>query len=132
MLYGAGDLGELFLSHLKTTHAIHFNEMRIIGFLDDHPNLKRRVLDGFRIYGSIDDLPQLVERFNLHGIVVTLTNLDPERADQLNQVVEQYGLTLYRWRPQLHLVKIESHEVLAREIFDHEIRKAEEGGSAGL
>ena len=112
LLYGAGDLGELFLSYLKTSSSIELNAVRILGFVDDHPNLKHRVLDGFRIYGSVDDLPALAERFNLHGVVITATRLDPERADQLNRIAKECNLTLYRWRPHLQLTEIGGQEIL--------------------
>ena len=94
----------------KTTHSTHFREMRIVGFLDDNFNLKRRLLDGFRIHGSVEDLPALAERLNLHGVLITMTRLDSDRADLLNRVVEEAGLTLYRWRPQLHCEEVEPHE----------------------
>jgi len=48
LLYGAGDLGELFLSHIRVTAEKHFDQMRIVGFLDDHPELADRYIDGFR------------------------------------------------------------------------------------
>lgn len=112
VLYGAGDLGELFLSHLKTSSPMELHKLRILGFIDDHPNLKRRVLDGFRIYGTVQDLPALIDRHNLHGVVITATRLKPERADELNRIVEETGLTLYWWRPHLQLTKIGPREIL--------------------
>ena len=115
MLYGAGDLGELFLSHLKSTHSTHLNEMRIIGFIDDHPNLKGRFLDGFRIFGSVEDLPQLSERFNLHGVLLTATRFDPPRVAQLCRIAEEHNLSIYRWRPHLQMDEISPMEILSDE-----------------
>jgi UDP-GlcNAc:undecaprenyl-phosphate/decaprenyl-phosphate GlcNAc-1-phosphate transferase len=106
VLYGAGDLGELFISHLRTTCPAQLSEMRIVGFIDDHPNLKGRVLNGFQVHGAIDALPQLKERFNLKGIVITSTRLDSEKADQLNQLCEELDIQIYRWRPNLQLIQL--------------------------
>ncbi|NJM38465.1 MAG: hypothetical protein HC845_11730 [Akkermansiaceae bacterium] len=106
MLYGAGDLGELFISHLRTTCPAQLAEMRIVGFIDDHPNLKGRVLNGFQVHGAIDALPQLKERFNLKGIIITSTRLDPDKADRLNQLCEELDLQIYRWRPNLQLIQL--------------------------
>ena len=112
VLYGAGDLGELFLSHLKTTRPAQLDEMRILGYIDDHPNMKGRFLDGFRIYGSVDALPYLKQRLNLHGVVITTTRLEPEQAHRLNRLADEYGLTLYRWRPHLQFAKIGGDQIL--------------------
>jgi hypothetical protein len=60
----------------------------------------------------VKDLPALAERFNLHGVVITATRLDPERADELNRTVKELGLTLYRWRPQLQLNEIGAQDIL--------------------
>jgi UDP-N-acetylmuramyl pentapeptide phosphotransferase/UDP-N-acetylglucosamine-1-phosphate transferase len=112
MLYGAGDLGELFLAHLKTTCPARLSDLRIMGFMDDHPHLRGRLLDGFRVHGGVDQLTELHKQFHLQGVVLTLSRLDPERAAILNEVCAEHGLTIYRWRPFLELRKITSSEVL--------------------
>lgn len=111
LLYGAGDLGELFLSHLKTAPPAEMEEMCIVGFIDDRINLQHKLLDGFRIRGSIEHLADLADRFDLHGVVLTVTRLDSEYAERLNRVCEEKGLTLYRWRPQLQIREIGSQEL---------------------
>ncbi|NNC89272.1 MAG: hypothetical protein HKN82_12500 [Akkermansiaceae bacterium] len=122
-LYGAGDLGDLFLSHLKITSPRRMNEMRIVGFIDDHPNLKGRSMDGFRIHGGVGCLPELAKKYHLHGVVLTLSRLDPERAEILNEMCSKLGLKLYRWRPYL-----EFREVGSNELLDGPDREAAEGG----
>ncbi len=112
VLYGAGDLGELFLSHLKTTRPLQLDEMRIVGYLDDHPNLKGRVLDGFPIFGSVEKLPSLKAKFDLHGVVITSSFLRPEQVERLSQFAAEHDLTLYRWRPDLQFTEIEAQEAL--------------------
>lgn len=111
LLYGAGDLGELFLNHLKTAPPAAMEQMCIVGFLDDRPNLKSKIMDGFRIRGSVDQLEELADRFDLHGIVLTVERLDPERAEQLNRICKEKNLALYRWRPQLHIREITSQDL---------------------
>ena len=111
VLYGAGDLGELFLSHLKTSSPLQLDEMRILGYIDDHPNLKGRVLDGFPIFGSVEQLLHLKEKYDLHGVLITTTLLDPECAHRLNRLAEELDLRVYRWRPHLQFTEIARSEL---------------------
>lgn len=113
LLYGAGSLGHLFLGHLKVTAQDHFADMRILGFLDDHPSLNYNFLDGFRIRGGLGDLETLDERWDLHGIILTVTNLPSEKFQEIAHKCDQLGLKLYEWAPDLevHRVNFSPNEV---------------------
>ena len=117
VLYGAGDLGELFVSHLKTTSPQQFEEMRILGFIDDHPNLRGRVLDGFPIFGAVESLAELKKKYDLHGVLITTTFIDPDSADQLNRLADEFDLRLYRWRPHLQFSEIGLVDLAEEEEF---------------
>lgn len=103
LLYGAGDVGHLFLNHVKITADKHFEQMRIVGFLDDHPSLNYRFLDGFRIRGGLKDLYHLDEYWNLHGVILTTSHLTPEKLTEIEKACESLGLTLYQWAPDLDI-----------------------------
>lgn len=103
LLYGAGNTGEFFINYLKVAAEKHFEEMRIIGFLDDHPELEGRFLDGFRVHGSLDRLPDLQKRWDLHGIIITSQSLSFENQERLKKVAAELDLQLYDWNPQLSL-----------------------------
>ena len=106
VVYGAGDLGELFLHHLKVTEPTQLVERRILGFLDDNPNITNKSMDGFRIFGGVEDLGGLVERFGIQGVVVCATRLDPKKAELLNKASCELGLKVFRWRPRLSLAEV--------------------------
>ena len=116
VLYGAGDLGELFLSHLKATNAMKLDGMEILGFIDDHPNLRGRIFDGFRIFGSAETLPELEQKYHLHGVIISARMLRPESADRLNQLAESCGLTLYHWGPNLSVTELGAGENLGQPV----------------
>jgi len=105
VIYGAGDLGELFLHHLKVTEPTQLAQHRIIGFIDDNPNLSLRSMDGFRIYGGVEQLAKLKEEYNLDGVLVCASRISEEKSHFLNRMACELGLSIYRWHPQLHLVE---------------------------
>lgn len=56
---GAGDGGETVVRECGKNPAIGFCP---VGFLDDKPTEERRTVQGLRILGGADQLPQILER----------------------------------------------------------------------
>ena len=109
LLYGAGNMGELFLLHIKTTAERHFDQMRIVGIIDDHPELNLRYQDGFKIRGGLDTIAEFCEgKGELDGIILTMRDTPPD--DRLAEIVEicrKFDLTLYQWAPNLDIIEID-------------------------
>lgn len=108
LLYGAGDVGHLFLNHVKITAKKHFAHMRIIGILDDHPSLNYRYLDGFRIRGGLKDLQDLSRYWDLHGVILTVSTLPHGKLEEIEAACQKLNLTLYEWSPDLDIHELEN------------------------
>ena len=108
VLYGAGNMGELFLLHIKTTAARHFEEMRIVGIIDDHPELNLRYQDGFKIRGGLHAVGEICRtEGDLAGIILTMRELPPEeKMTEIREICQKFDLTLYRWAPDLKVIEI--------------------------
>jgi len=109
LLFGAGNMGELFLNHLKTTAEGHFNQMRIIGIIDDHPELNLRYQDGFKIRGGLDTVNEICQKEGeLDGIILTMKDPLPEsRFADLLEVCRKFDLKLFKWSPDLDVVELD-------------------------
>lgn len=85
--------------------------MQVVGFLDDNPSLKDRVMQGFRIFGDLDYLEEFVEDRSCHGIIVTITQMDQSARERVNEVAKALDLTVYEWaldpRPRIVFPKPE-------------------------
>ncbi len=101
LLYGAGDLGELFICHVRLSQAETWGSDHFIGFLDDCPELTGRRLRGFRILGGLSDLPKLVESEGVNSVLVTSSMLGPEREEELMRVAAEFRIEVRHWRPDL-------------------------------
>lgn len=97
VVLGAGDMGTLFLDHLKSSSHDAYPGMRVIGFLDESRVLHGRRLRSFRILGGISIVPKLVEEEGLKGIVLAINRPEKELLDQLEAAADEYGLKIYRW-----------------------------------
>ena len=69
LIAGAGMLGQLFLSKLRTMPEMGF---RVEGFIDDDPEKQWTVINGVSVLGTLDDAPELIRQ---HGIEQVFTAL---------------------------------------------------------
>ena len=97
LIYGAGDLGNLFTEYLKYSPPENFREFRVVGFLDDCPMFKGRVIRGFPVLGTLDDLEYLKAHYPIQGIIIAISQLPPESKEKLQRLADAHHLTLYDW-----------------------------------
>jgi len=112
LVYGAGDLGSLFVRYLMDCNPLEFSGRQVSGFLDDFPPLKGRSLAGFPIFGGLDMLDELCGRYRIDGILIAIRNLDPQRLHDIRDEASRLGLEVRLWGDEL-----ESH-VIPTEIPD--------------
>jgi UDP-GlcNAc:undecaprenyl-phosphate/decaprenyl-phosphate GlcNAc-1-phosphate transferase len=97
VVLGAGDMGTLFLDHLKSSPHDMYPGMRMLGFIDQKRVLHGRRLRSFRILGGLSIVPKLVEDEGLKGIVLAISRPEKELLDQLEALADEHGLKIYRW-----------------------------------
>lgn len=98
VVLGAGDLGSLFLEHLKSSSDEHYPKLRVLGFLDETKVLHGRQLRSFKILGGLSSVPRLVADEGLKGIVLAIRSPRQELLDQLAELADEHGLKIYRWQ----------------------------------
>jgi FlaA1/EpsC-like NDP-sugar epimerase len=97
-VFGAGDLGALFLEHLKSSDQSFYPGLRVVGFLDESRILWGRHLRAFKIIGGLSSVAKLVKSDGLKGIVVAVNEPRQELLDQLDALAAEHNLRIYRWR----------------------------------
>ena len=74
LVYGAGLRYKSFRRELvRTTSA---NERIIVGLLDDDVYLKGKCIGGIRIYGTINDAPEVINALNVDAVVIACVATD--------------------------------------------------------
>lgn len=86
LIYGAGGAGRQLAASLRTGR-----EMFPAGFLDDDPGLAGKDIDGLRVY-SPDHLDRLIERFDIHDVIVTLPTASAARRREIVEFLEQHDI----------------------------------------
>ena len=104
LVYGAGDGGEIVVRECRNNSHVGY---RPIGFVDDDPRKTGRTVQGLRIFGGVDKLPEIIQRERVEGCIISSpTILANGHAEQIRSVCREGGL----WIKQLRLEFSEESE----------------------
>lgn len=93
LIYGAGDGGEMVLRELKNNPEWNYLP---IGFVDDDPLKKDKVINGLRVFAGNGSLPEICRAKEVEEILVSFRNITPERLDQVKIICRESNVSLKR------------------------------------
>jgi UDP-GlcNAc:undecaprenyl-phosphate GlcNAc-1-phosphate transferase len=96
LLYGAGGRCQLFLKERGFSNSRSLDGRVIVGLLDDEPSLNFQWVQGYKVLGSLTDLPRLISRQSITGIIITAV-LKPEQREAVEEIARGRGLQLTEW-----------------------------------
>lgn len=71
IIVGAGDLGDQLFREIRKSPE---HGVRVVGFIDDSPNIKGKYIHGVPVLGNLNDLDEIISLSPPQRIYVTLTN----------------------------------------------------------
>ena len=81
LVVGAGDLGEMAVWLL---HRSRFrNAFGIVGIVDDDTKKHGMRMTGYRVLGATNDIPQLVDKYDIGLIVFAISNIQVDKRQQV-------------------------------------------------
>ncbi|MCL4249657.1 MAG: polysaccharide biosynthesis protein [Anaerolineae bacterium] len=72
LIMGAGESGQLLAVRLKRHPNSHGTRYTIVGFVDDDPKKQRLYLEGYRVLGTREQIPDLVDTFDVDLIAIAI------------------------------------------------------------
>ncbi len=99
LIYGAGDGGEMILRELKNNPEWEYNP---IGFVDDDPLKKDKVIHGLKVFGGNGALESICRQNDVQEILLSFRDLSPERLKEVRIICDEANVSLKR-----ALIKIE-------------------------
>lgn len=103
LIYGAGDGGEMVLRELKNNPEWQYKP---IGFVDDDPLKKDKVIHGLKVFGGNGNLQNICRANNIEEILVSFRNISPERLKEVKIICQEADVSLKR-----ALIKIEPFDL---------------------
>ena len=104
LIYGAGDAGELLLREVLNNREL---QLTPVGFVDDDPLKKGKVIHGYRVFGGNGSLPRICQEQRVAEVVISSARLSDERLREIRRVCATAHVTLRRLRIQLEALEEE-------------------------
>jgi UDP-GlcNAc:undecaprenyl-phosphate GlcNAc-1-phosphate transferase len=99
LIYGAGDAGELLLRELRNNRDLKYAP---VGFIDDDPNKKGKVIHGLRVFGGNGSLRSVCSEQRVDEILISSPKISKERIREIQRDCRESNVALKRM-----LIKIE-------------------------
>ncbi len=93
LIYGAGDGGEMVLRELKNNPDWNYAP---VGFVDDDPLKKDKVINGLKVYGGNGSLETICRENEIEEILLSARNVSPDRLKEVREICKELDVSLKR------------------------------------
>ena len=86
LIVGAGEGGRILYNSFlgsKTAQDIH-----VVGFVDDDPNKRNTYLSGKKVLGTLKDIPELIEKYDIQMVTIAIPSLSRKKLRRIFELVE--------------------------------------------
>ncbi len=104
LIYGAGDGGEMILRELKNNPEWNYAP---VGFVDDDPLKKGKIINGLKVHGSNGSLKAVCRENQIEEILLSVRHISPEKLDELRDACQQMDVSLKRAALKIESVDFE-------------------------
>jgi UDP-GlcNAc:undecaprenyl-phosphate GlcNAc-1-phosphate transferase len=101
LIYGAGDAGELLLRELLNNRELQYVP---IGFVDDDPNKKGKVIHGLRVFGGNGMLRTVCREHRIEEVLISSSRFPEERIAEIMSDCEAEQISLKRMRIRIEKI----------------------------
>jgi FlaA1/EpsC-like NDP-sugar epimerase len=104
VIYGAGRSGTLALREILMNSKV---PMRPIGFIDDDPSKRGRVVNGYPVLGDVDSLAAVIMNRQAVGVVVASQKISIANVRRAKQLCDDHGGWLRSFRVDFRTITSE-------------------------
>lgn len=102
-IYGAGDGGELLLRELQNNRELRYTP---VGFLDDDPAKKGKLIHGLKVFAANGDLTQVCIQHKVDELLISSAKVSPERVQEVARSCYEQQIDVKRMRISIEDVKV--------------------------
>lgn len=109
MIVGAGYMGNTIIEDLKNNH---WQKSIPVVAVDDNPAKKLKKLQGIKIAGNCDNIPDLADKYSIDEIIITMPSAPKKRLNEIVKIAMSTGKAV-KTTPSLNEI-IEDNTVMKR------------------
>ena len=99
LIYGASENGTMLLHKINNTTE---NSVKVLGFLDDNPDLAGKMIYGYPIFGGHWILPKLLSHQKVDSIYICNESIKPENYRRLKRVASLKNIAVKKLQVRLN------------------------------
>ena len=104
LIYGAGDGGEMVLRELRNNSALNY---RPIGFIDDDPLKKGKVINGLQVFDANGSLADICHDKSIQEILISSEKISKQALERMREVCRNGNIDLKRAELKIEPVDFE-------------------------
>ena len=104
LIYGAGDAGELLLRELLNNRELKYAP---VGFIDDDPKKKGKVIHGLRVYDGNGSLRRVCREQRIDEVLISSSRFSEERIKEIQRDCAEDDIILKRMRIRIEKINDE-------------------------
>jgi UDP-GlcNAc:undecaprenyl-phosphate GlcNAc-1-phosphate transferase len=108
LIYGAGDAGEILVRLLRNDRWLG---CKPVGFADDDPVKKGKVLHGLRVLGGNGSLSTICRRHRIDVVYISGAHFSDERVEEIGRECQALDIELNRFRVVIEPVVVPEREL---------------------
>jgi UDP-GlcNAc:undecaprenyl-phosphate GlcNAc-1-phosphate transferase len=93
LIYGAGDGGEMVLRELRNNAQWNY---RPVGFIDDDPLKKNKVINGLTVFDANGSLPAICREKDIQEILISTGKISRETLERVREICRESDISLKR------------------------------------
>lgn len=93
LIYGAGDGGEMILRELRNNPTWNYQP---VGFIDDDPLKKNKIINGLKVFNSNGSLAELCDDKDIQEILISSSKIPPETLRNIKRLCRESDIELKR------------------------------------
>lgn len=103
LIYGAGDGGELLLRELQNNRELHYSP---VGFLDDDPAKKGKLIHGLKVFAGNGDLTKVCREHDVDELLISSSKVSEKRVQEIAQSCSDHDIVVKRMRITIEEVRL--------------------------
>ncbi|OGC80249.1 hypothetical protein A2943_00025 [Candidatus Adlerbacteria bacterium RIFCSPLOWO2_01_FULL_51_16] len=84
LIVGAGVAGEMLVKEIKKENR---TDILVLGFVDDDKKKQGKLISGFKVLGTVNDLPDIIEEKSIEQVLVSTPSIGKEMVNQVTSLL---------------------------------------------